>query len=124
MAIPSDYVSDPRHGFASDTVTYAGTVSGTSTALALHGYTPIWIEPPGSITAGTVGFQISTDGGTTYQNLYDETNTQYTVVVTASRHYPIDPRKFWGVDHIKLVNVPASTLEAAQRVYTIGAKLF
>lgn len=124
MSIPTDFQSEPGFGFAADTVTYAGTVSGTSTALALHGYIPVWIQTPGSITAGTVGFQVSTDNGTTYKNLYDESNIQYTVVVTAGRHYVLDARKFWGIDHIKLVNVPATTLEAAECSYTIGVKLF
>lgn len=73
------------------------------------------LSMPGTITGVTMTFEVSVDGGTTFNPLYDDTGVQVSVTIAASRHIRLIPSLFAGIDHLKLVSGSA---EGADR--TIG----
>lgn len=122
MPISTELISNPYLISGGSAITMA-TNSGTSIPVALNNHTPCHLITSGTAyTAGTVGFLVSQDGGATYYPLYDKTNAQYTVVISAGRSYALDVTMFLGYSHVKLVNVPASTTEAADRAYIMGVR--
>ncbi len=62
------------------------------------------LSMPAAFTGTAITFQVSIDGGTTWNALYDDTGTLVTVTVAASRHIRLIPSLFAGLDHIKLVS--------------------
>lgn len=69
--------------------------------ISLVGKSLVGIQMPADWTAAVLSFQGSMDGGTTFNNLYDDAGTERVVVVTAARSVTLDPMKFMGLTHIK-----------------------
>lgn len=73
------------------------------------------LSMPAAFTGTTMTFTVSTDAGTTFNALYDDTGTQISVTVAASRYIRLIPSLFAGIDHLKIVSGSA---EGAAR--TVG----
>lgn len=71
--------------WASLTIASSGT---TSSACEVGGFALLGLVMPGTFTGTTITFTVSHDG-TTYQALYDDTNTQVSMTVAASRSYQL-----------------------------------
>lgn len=82
------------------TVTIANGAS-LSAAINLAGEGVLSIRMPAAWTTANLTFQASTDG-TTYNDVYDEFGTEYTVTAAASRHILVDPSKFAGATYLKV----------------------
>lgn len=61
----------------------------------------VGIQMPAAWTAAGLSFSVSMDGGTTYNDLYDDTMTERSIAVVASRSITLDPTKFMGCTHLK-----------------------
>lgn len=72
---------------------------------------------PSSWTAADLTFQVSTDNGTTYQNVYEEDGSEYVVTADASRFIAITglPR----VDAIKVRSGTSGTAVAQGAARTL-----
>lgn len=91
------------------TVAIASGASITSTGgdtnngiIDLRAKSLVGIQMPGTWTAAALTFSASMDGGTTFNDLYDDTMTERSISVVASRTITLDPTKFMGVTHLKL----------------------
>lgn len=63
----------------------------------------LWgISTPDTWTAADWTFQVSLDGGVTYENLYDGQGNEYSMTVSASRYILIDPAVFKGIVLFKI----------------------
>lgn len=89
-------------------LTIAGTTSVTATGgdsnngvIDLTKKSLVGIQLPATWTAAALTFSASMDGGTTYNDLYDDTLTERSIAVVASRTITLDPTKFMGCTHIK-----------------------
>ncbi|MGJ5163167.1 hypothetical protein [Bradyrhizobium sp. HKCCYLR1051] len=70
--------------------------------VALGAKSLVGIEMPAAWTAANLTFQVSTDGGTTFNNLYDASGNEYTVTAAASRYIYLDRNVFFGINAIKV----------------------
>jgi hypothetical protein len=80
----------------------------------------VGISVPAAWTTANLTFQGSTDGGITFFDLYDESGTERSIVVVASRTVTLDPTKFMGCTHLKIRSGVTATpvAQAADRVLT------
>jgi len=94
------------------------TVSG---ALDLQGLALVAFQMPAAFTGTTMTFQGSFDDST-YQAIYNTSNTAYSITVAVSRTYAINPADFAGFRYVKFVSgsaeggartIVVSTREAA-----------
>lgn len=61
------------------------------------------IDMPDDWTAANLTFQVSSEPGGTFDNLYDQYGTEKTVVVAADRYISFDDPAFWlGVRYLKV----------------------
>jgi hypothetical protein len=77
------------------------------------------LQMPAAFTGTTVSFQVSADDGTTYQALYDTTNTLVSMTVAASRSYDL-PAELAAWDHFKIVSGLAEG--AARTLIVVGKR--
>ena len=70
---------------------------------------PIGIAMPAAWDAANLTFQVSHDGGTTFNNLYDKDGTEYTVTASTSRYIILPPADFAGITHFKIRSGTAAT---------------
>lgn len=96
--------------WASATISSSGT---TSSAIATGGRVIFGLVMPGVFTGTSITFTVSHDG-TTYQALYDETNTQVSMTVAASRSYAL-PDALAAWPYFKIVS--GSSEGAARTLY-------
>jgi len=94
-------------GSASGTTTsqYTFTITnGTSLSAGvnLNGCTPARVILPSAWTTANLTFQLSSDGGTTYNDLYDEYGAEISVVAAASRHVRLNPGDWFSLNHMKI----------------------
>ena len=94
----------------------SGTASG---AVDLQGLTLCGFIMPATFTGTLVTFTCSDTLAGTYVPVYDATNTQKSVTVSASRYYALNPSDFAGIRFIKLVSGSA---EGAERTITLAAR--
>jgi len=103
---------------------YTGAIVATGTrtgALFLDGRAPIRLLVPSGWagTAAIVHVDVSDDGAA-YYPLW-AAGTAYTVNVAAGKASVVDPTKFYGVGHIRLVGTTARGTAAAQSTaVTVG----
>ena len=100
---------------------YTGAIVATGTrtgALFLDGRAPIRLLVPSGWagTAAIVHVAVSDDGAT-YYPLW-AAGTAYTVNVSAGKASVVDPTKFYGVSHIRLVGTTARGTASAQSAAT------
>jgi len=98
------------------TATIAVATSATdSAAVDLDGMHLFAIETPATLTGTSLTFKVSADNST-FTGLYDDTGTQYSVTVAASRVIYLDPSKFAAFQYLKLIS---GSTEAADRTFTL-----
>jgi hypothetical protein len=79
-------------------------LSGASLSdiIAAGARVPIGIVMPAAWTAAALTFQVSADGGTTWNNLYDSDGTEVTVIAAAAHYIALDANTFVGINHLKV----------------------
>ena len=87
----------------------------TSDAVILGGKVLVGLVMPGTFTGTTITFTVSHDG-TTYQALYDDTNTQVSMTVAASRNYAL-PDTLAAWPYFKIVS--GSSEGGARTLYVV-----
>lgn len=87
----------------------------TSGAIPTGGRVILGLVMPAAFTGASITFTVSHDG-TTYQALYDESNTQVSVTVAASRSYQL-PDALAAWPYFKIVS--ASNEGAARTLYVV-----
>jgi len=97
----------PLEGAMQLTATIAQSAS-LSNAVLITGRLPTRIDMPAAWTAANLTFQVSTDG-LTYNNLYGDAGTEYTVTAAAARAIVLDPVDFAGVNYLKIRSGTAAT---------------
>lgn len=102
-------------GVTPKTVTILSGAS-LSDALDLLGLVPLGIQMGAAWTPAALTFQGSYDG-VTYANVYDNTGTEVSVTVAASRYVTLPPTLLPGVRYIKVRSGTAGTpvAQAADR---------
>lgn len=93
----------------------------TSSAVPLGDMLPVAITFPATLTNTSFTLQGSTDGGTTYANIYLSTGTAYGVTVTASASIPLTPIDFSGFSHVRMIG---GSNEGGARTITIVLRRF
>jgi len=74
-----------------------------SAAVSLALGRPAGVQLPANIDSATkLSFQVSYDGGSTYDNFYDAYGNEYSVTVAASRSVPLEVKDFIGATHLKV----------------------
>lgn len=104
-----------------DTMTVTVTNGGTiSEAAALRGMRLTGIVMPASWTAANITFQGSVDGST-FNDLYDDSGAEVTVVAAASRMIRLVPAEWARVKDIKLRSgtAAATVTQGGDRVLTL-----
>jgi hypothetical protein len=112
---------------SADTVSQTATIANgasLSDAVAMNeGHYPIAIIMPAAWTAASLTFQASVDGST-YNNLYDTSNTEVSVSTAASRAIRLDPADWAWVSYLKVRSgtggVPVN--QGAERLITIVSR--
>lgn len=94
------------------TISSGQTASG---ALDLRGRAFVGFIMPAAFTGSSVTFQGSADG-TNFYALYNSDNTQFSITVSTSRYYCLNPADFLGMQQLKIVSGSA---EGADRDITI-----
>ena len=89
----------------------------TSDACVSAAYAAFGLQLPAAFTGASISFTVSADGGTTYQALYDRTNTVVSVTVVQGRSYDL-PDELAAWDHFKIVS--ASSEGAARTLWVVG----
>lgn len=102
FAVPSNAVVAETPAPVATTVTVASGQS-LSAAVPLASGKPAGVQLPADIDSATkLTFQLSYDGGATYNDMYDATGSEYSVTVAASRSVPINHADFVGATHMKV----------------------
>ena len=99
----------------------SATISASlSNAVLCGGLRLNGIITPNAWTTANLTFQVSIDG-TNYNNLYDASGNEYTVIAAASRHILLDVRAFQSFTFLKVRSGTASTPvnQGADRVLTL-----
>jgi len=87
-----------------------------SQALAIQAYHDFGVQMPAAFTGASISFQVSADG-TTFQALYDRTNTIVSVTVAVNRSYDL-PGELADWAFVKIVS--ASNEGAARELIFIA----
>ncbi len=82
------------------TIASGQTASG---AIDLQGLLLCQLIMPSALTGTSISFQSSHDN-VTFNDVYNDTNTQITITVAVDRTYNIDPKDFAGVRYLKIVS--------------------
>jgi hypothetical protein len=102
-----------RAGNFEDVAIANGTT--TSDAIRTAGFAIFGLVMPTAFTGASISFTVSHDG-TTYQALYDTTNTLVSLTVSASRSYDL-PTALAAWSYFKIVS--ASSEGAARTLYVV-----
>jgi hypothetical protein len=104
------------------TIASGNSLSG---AVPIGDHVPVGIAMPASWDAAGLTFQVSCDGGTTWNELYDSTGVETTFTVSTSRYIPLDPTVWIGINHIKIRSGTAAVAvnQTADRVLTLVSRL-
>lgn len=104
-----------RHAkFSTITITSG---QATSSACTVTGFAILGLVMPAAFTGASLTFTVSHDG-TTYQSLYDSTNTQVSLTVAASRSYDL-PTALASWPYFKVVS---ASNEGADRTLYVSMK--
>lgn len=95
--------------------------NGATTSDAVQGgdVTGYGLQLPAAFTGTTISFTVSADGGTTYQALYDITNTLVSMTVAQGRSYDL-PVELTSWKSWKIVS--GSSEGAARTLWISGKK--
>lgn len=80
------------------TIANGASLSGE---VVLNGQTLVAIAMPASWTVATLSFQVSYDGGTTYQEMFDTAGAAISFTVAANQFHAVDPNLWFGVHRLK-----------------------
>lgn len=96
-----------------------------SAAINIVGSGIVRITTPSAWTAANLTFQVSHDG-TTFNNLYDQYGSEYTVVAAASRAITLQPSDFAGFNYIKVRSGTSGTpvTQAADRSLILAVRSY
>ena len=96
-----------------------------SAAVPIGDHVPVGIAMPTGWDAAGITFQVSCDGGVTFNELYDATGANTTLTTALGRYIPLDPSVWIGINHIKIrsgtAGVPVN--QTADRVVTLISRL-
>lgn len=90
------------------TIANGASLSG---AVDLKSGRVVALAMPAAWTAAVVTFQVSVDGGGTYQDLMDQYAAEVSLAVAQGKTYQLDPAMFLGFSNLK---VRSGTSAAAQ----------
>jgi len=87
----------------------ATVLSGTSLSAAapLNQMVVVGIVMPATWTAADLTFQVSSDGGATFHELYTSAGTPVQYQSTAAVQFGVDGRQWGGIDQVKVRSGPA-----------------
>lgn len=105
--------------FNTNVVTIAISTT-TSEAIDLGSLGFVGIILPSAFTGTAITFTGSIDNST-FTALYNSNNSAYSIAVSASRYYMLNPADFMGSRYIKLVS---NATEAAGRTITVITRSF
>ncbi|MDD3289074.1 MAG: hypothetical protein PHX43_08790 [Alphaproteobacteria bacterium] len=80
-----------------------------SPALNLGGLRLFGIAMPAAWTTANLTFQVSSDGGSTWNNMYDANGNEVSVIAAASRFIALDPMNFASIQMLKVRSGTSST---------------
>jgi hypothetical protein len=111
-------------GLVQTPVTIANGTS-LSAAVPIGDHVPVGIAMPSGWDAAGLTFQVSCDGGTTWNELYDSGGNETTLTVAAGRYIPLDPTTWVGINHIKLRSGTSGVAvnQTADRALTLVSRL-
>lgn len=89
-----------------------------SSAVDLSGTSLVAIQMPSAWTTANLTFQAS-DAGTTYNNVYNDAGTEYSVTAGGARYIITDPTEFIGIRYLKLRSGTAGTTVAQGAARTV-----
>lgn len=102
-------------------------LNGTSLSAAIPAgdHVPIGIAMPAAWDAAGLTFQVSCDGGVTFNELYDVSGNETTLTTAAGRYMPLDPSIWIGINHIKIRSgtAAAAVNQTADRILTLVSRL-
>lgn len=96
-----------------------------SAAVPIGDHVPVGIAMPSGWDAAGLTFQVSSDGGTTWNELYDSSGNETTLTVALGRYIPLDPTVWIGINHIKIRSGTAASAvnQTADRSLTLISRL-
>lgn len=96
-----------------------------SDAVVLNGQTLVAIAMPAAWTAATLSFQVSYDGGTTYQEMFDTAGAAISYTVGAAQFHAVDPVLWFGVHRLKVRSgtAGAAVNQGAARVINLITRM-
>jgi hypothetical protein len=105
----------------------ATVLSGTSLSAAapLNQMVVVGIVMPATWTAADLTFQVSSDGGATFHELYTSAGTPVQYQSTAAVQFGVDGRLWGGIDQVKVRSGTAGVAvnQGADRAITLLLKL-
>lgn len=105
--------------FDTNTVTIAiNTTTSTALDLSTNGFVGLII--PSAFTGTAITFTGSIDNST-FTALYNSDNSAFSITVSASRYYCLNPADFLGMRYVKIVS---NASEAAARTITVVSRSF
>lgn len=108
------------------TQTQITIASGTalSAAVPIGDKVPVGIAMPSGWDAASLTFQVSADGGTTWNELYDSSGNAVSFTVAASRYIYMDPTVWIGINMIKIRSGTSGSPvnQTADRVLTLVSR--
>lgn len=107
------------------TVTIANGTS-LSAAVPVGTNVAIGIAMSAGWDAAGLTFQVSADGGTTWNELYDSSGNEITLTTAAGRYIPLDPTVWIGINNIKIRSGTAASAvnQTADRVLTVVSRVY
>jgi alpha-D-ribose 1-methylphosphonate 5-phosphate C-P lyase len=111
-------------GLAQTLVTISNGTS-LSAAVPIGDHVPVGIAMPAGWDAAGLTFQVSCDGGVTFNELYDNGGNETTFTVSSGRYIPLDPTVWVGINHIKIRSgtAAATVNQTADRILTLVSRL-
>lgn len=88
----------------------------TSDAIDCQGARAARIQMPAAFTGVSLGVQVRSADGSSYQTLYDKNGVAYSITCANSRDILLPLVDFLGIDNFKLVSGAA---EAGDRIITV-----
>lgn len=82
---------------------------------------PAGVAMPSAWTAANLTFEVSADGGATYNPLYDGQGNEYVVTAAAARYILLDPAVFRSISCFKIRSGTSGlpVVQVATRVITV-----
>lgn len=102
--------------------------SGTSlsAAIPLGDHVLIGIAMPAGWDAAAMTFQVSADGGATWNEMYDSSGNNTSYTVAAGHYIYFDPNTWIGINHIKIRSGTSGSAvnQTADRILTLVSRQY